>query len=689
MLNLLWLVPVFPLAGFLALALAGSRLSRSSVAVVGAGSIGLAALVAILIGIDFIAAPPPEHVYRQALWTWIDIAGFTPRIGLYLDALSLVMVLVVTVVGFLIHLYSTEFMRDESDGGGYKRFFAYMNLFVASMCTLLLADNLLLLYLGWEGVGLCSYLLIGFWYRDPANGLAARKAFVVTRVGDAAMAVGLFLLFTHLGTLDIQPLMQQAALQWPAGSALPIAAAALLLGGAVGKSAQLPLQTWLPDAMAGPTPVSALIHAATMVTAGVYLIARTHTLYALAPPVLLAVALIGALTLLLAGFSALVQDDIKRVLAYSTISQIGYMFLALGVGAWSAAIFHFMTHAFFKALLFLCAGVVIASLHEEHNIFRMGGLRKKLPAVFWTFLIGSASLAALPLVTAGFYSKDQILWQAWSSPRGNPWLWVAGWIGAFLTGLYIFRVVFVAFFGVNVLRPPLQRGAAGVSGDMSPARETALARKPGPPPAGGDWFKHAAPETHPPPNLPLEGGGTELRRPGLRMRLPLIVLAVLSVTGGWLELPPFLGGLTLFSGFVHTALPQTPIVHATGDIEPILSLLAAAASLAGIVLAYQLFLRHPRALERFAQSRPAAALRAFWHAGWGFDALYDRVFVRPWLWLARVDRHDFIDTLFVGLAQLCRFLYRGLSATQTGQMRRYAVGIAAGAILILFIAVFA
>ncbi|HEX7636366.1 MAG TPA: proton-conducting transporter membrane subunit, partial [Noviherbaspirillum sp.] len=415
-----------------------------------------------------------------------------------------------------------------------------------------------------------------------------------------------------------------------------------------------------------PTPVSALIHAATMVTAGVYLIARTHVLYALAPPVLLAVAAIGALTLLTAGFSALAQDDIKRVLAYSTISQIGYMFLALGVGAWSAAIFHFMTHAFFKALLFLCAGAVIASLHEEHNIFRMGGLRKQLPTVFWTFLIGSASLAALPLVTAGFYSKDQILWQSWSSPQGNPWLWAAGWVGALLTGLYIFRVVFVAFFGADVHLPPLQGEGRG-----------------------GDGLKHTAPETHPPPNRPLEVGGAELQRPGLRMMLPLIVLAVLSVAGGWLELPPLLGDLTLFSNFVHTALPQTPLVHATRTIELTLSLLAAAASLGGIFLAYLLFLRHPHALEQFAQSKPASALRTFWHAGWGFDALYDRMFVRPWLWLARIDRHDFIDTLFSGLAQLCRFLYRGLSATQTGQMRRYAAGIAAGAILILFISVFA
>ncbi|HTJ54736.1 MAG TPA: NADH-quinone oxidoreductase subunit L, partial [Nitrosospira sp.] len=541
MLPLLWLIPTLPLIGFLLLALGGSYLGHRSIAVIGTGSVALSALIAILIGIDFIAAPPPGFVFQQEAWTWIAVVGFSPRVGFYLDALSLVMVLIVTVISFLIHLYSTEFMsRDE----GYARFFAYMNLFVGSMCILVLADNLLFLYLGWEGVGLCSYLLIGFWYRDPANGRAARKAFIVTRAGDTALAIGFFLLFTHLGTLDIQPLMQRATQQWPEGSELAILAAALLLGGAVGKSAQLPLQTWLPDAMAGPTPVSALMHAATMVTAGVYLIARTHALFTLAPAVQLAVAVIGALTLLLAGFSALAQNDIKRVLAYSTISQIGYMFLALGVGAWSAAIFHLMTHAFFKALLFLGAGVVIMSLHEEHDIFRMGGLRKKLPVAFWTFLIGSASLAALPLVTAGFYSKDLILWQAWSSAGGNPWLWAAGWGGAILTGLYIFRVVFLVFFGE--------------------------ARTAAPP---------------------------ETRRPGLRITIPLIVLAAFSLVGGWIETPPFLGNLTLFSDFVQHALPPAQAVHDGKNDETILELLAIAASLGGIALAYLLFLRYPAFLH--------------------------------------------------------------------------------------------
>src|ERR1043166_4518444 len=364
MLQLLWLIPAIPFASTLVLALFGRRMSRRMVAAAGVGSIGLSAMISVAIVPAFLAAGTP---FTQVLWTWIDVAGFRPEIAFYVDALSLVMVVVVTFVSFLIHLYSAEFMQEDE---GYSRFFSYMNLFVGSMVILVLADNLLLLYLGWEGVGLCSYLLIGFWYRDPANGLAARKAFIVTRAGDTALIIGLFILFHSLGTLQIQDLMRLASAQWPIGSSIATTVAALLIGGAVGKSAQLPLQTWLPDAMAGPTPTSALIHAATMVTAGVYLIARTHVLFELAPPVQFAVATIGAATLLMAGFSALTQNDIKRVLAYSTVSQIGYLFLALGVGSWAAAMFHFMTHAFFKALLFLAAGIVIEALHHEHNVFR-------------------------------------------------------------------------------------------------------------------------------------------------------------------------------------------------------------------------------------------------------------------------------------------------------------------------------
>src|ERR1700722_3545900 len=488
--SLLWLIPALPFTSALVLLLFSSRFSRKATAAVGVGSIGLSALITILVAINFFSDPPAGNSYTQVLWTWIHVAGFEPHIGLYLDALSLVMMLVVTFVAFLIHIYSAEFMIADE---GYSRFFAYMNLFVASMITLLLGDNLLLLLLGWEGVGLCSYLLVGFWYRDPANGFAARKAFIVTLVGDTAMMLGLFLLFTQLGTLQIQELMQRASEHWHVGSPYAVAAALLLLGGAVGKSAQLPLQVWLPDAMAGPTPTSALLHAATMVTAGVYLIARTHVLFLLAPAAQFAVALVGAATLLLAGFSALTQHDIKRVLAYSTVSQIGYMFLALGVGAWQAAIFHFVTHAFFKALLFLCAGVVINAMDDEHSMFKMGGLRKELPVAFWTFLIGGCSLAGLPLITAGFFSKDLIIWQTWSAEGGSPGFWIAGMIGALLTSLYTFRVVFRVFFG------------------------------------------------------PL--GKPVTKRPGYAMTVPLMVLAFLTLVGGYLK-QPVLGSL-------HSALPRT------------------------------------------------------------------------------------------------------------------------------------
>ena len=477
----LWLIPALPLAGFLALFVTEGRLPKAAVALIGAGSVGLAALVSLIVGMRFLEAGGAP--YAQTLWLWMDAGGFAPAIRLYLDGLSLVMVGVITGVGFLIHLYATGYMAEEE---GYSRFFAYMNLFVFAMLVLVLGDNLLLLFLGWEGVGLCSYLLIGFFHADPANGYAARKAFVVTRVGDTLMAVGLFLLFRELGTLEIQATLEAAGRAWPEGSGLCTAIALLLLGGAVGKSAQVPLQTWLPDAMAGPTPVSALIHAATMVTAGVYLIARMHDLYLLSPQAQLAVALVGLVTLFIASCTALTQRDIKRILAYSTMSQIGYMFLALGVGAWSAAIFHLMTHAFFKALLFLAAGSVILALHHEQDIFKMGGLWRRLPVPFWCMLIGSAALAALPL-TSGFYSKDAILLTSFGYASGGPWFWGFAALAAFLTCLYTARMMFIAFFGEAKTEP----------------------------------HDHSGPN----------------------MWLPLVILAALALGGGWFGLAPVAGVL--------------------------------------------------------------------------------------------------------------------------------------------------
>ena len=621
MLELLWLVPAIPFASAAVLAVFGRRFAKRVVAIVGCGSILASAVLSILIFIAFASSPPVGSAYTQVLWTWIDVAGFRPRIALYLDALSLIMMTVVVCVSFLIHWYSAEFMSDDD---GYSRFFAYMNLFVASMITLLLGDNLLLLYLGWEGVGLCSYLLIGFWYRDPLNGLAARKAFIVTRVGDTAMALGLFLLFHNLGTLDIQMLMSRASVHWAGGPALATAAALLLLGGAVGKSAQLPLQTWLPDAMAGPTPTSALIHAATMVTAGVYLIARTHVLYALAPVVHMAVAIVGAATLLLAGFSALTQSDIKRVLAYSTISQIGYMFLALGVGAWSAAIFHFMTHAFFKALLFLAAGIVINALHHEHDIFEMGGLRRELPIAFWTFLAGGCALAGLPFITAGYFSKDLIIWSTWSATNGSPGLYVAAVAGVLLTSLYTFRLIFLVFFG--------------------------------------------------------EAKGPVSRRPGWSMSIPVIALAVLSILGGYIK--------TGFLSFVGMALPGTAEAHAGGLTEAASSGFAALAFAIGLFFAWLFFQRRRAWADAAGRSAAGRVLHDWWFADWGMDWIYDRLFVRPVMWAARINREDVVDVVYDAAAAVTRLCYRALSVTETGRVRWYAAGIAAGSVVFILIVLF-
>ncbi len=629
MLELIFALPLFPLLSFLILVLFGNRLKRHHVAALGAWSIALSAVVAIFAALRFFVSPPEGAAFTQTLWRWMALDGWSASITFYLDPLSLVMILVVTVVGFLIHLYAGEFMAGDE---GYARFFAYMNLFVAFMLVLVLADDLLLLYLGWEGVGLCSYLLIGFWYRDENNGAAARKAFVVTRLGDVALALGLFLIYHRLGTLDIQEVMQRATERWPVGSGVAEAAAALLLGGARGNSAQLPLQTWLPDAMAGPTPVSALIHAATMVTAGVYLIARTNGLFLLAPDVLSLVARIGAATLLLAGCSALVQRDIKRVLAYSTISQIGYMFLALGVGAWSAAIFHLMTHAFFKALLFLGAGVVTLCLHHEHDIWKMGGLVRGLPVPFLMFLVAGASLAGFPLVTAGFYSKDTLLWAVWASEHGSVWLWGAGVLGAFLTALYIFRLIFLVFLG----------------GQKTPIG----------------------------------------RMPGLRIKVSLGVLAVLSVIGGFVELPATLGDVPLFSRLLERTLPAAGLEHRQASEELLLQVLAALASFSGIALAYLWFVRWRRRAEE-SERIPLLPrwLERFWLAGWGFDHAYHALVVRPLVGLARANRGDVVDTGYRGLAALASALYRLLRSSQTGRLRWYAAALALGAVVVVALVV--
>ncbi|MFS3135358.1 NADH-quinone oxidoreductase subunit L [Gluconacetobacter sacchari] len=541
------LIVAFPLLAAAILLLSAGRMPARATCVIGAGSVGLSALMAARVA-THATSPASLHV---PLWSWMRVEGFSTRIAFTLDPLSLVMMLVVTFVGFLILLYACGYMRDDPD---IARFFGYMTLFVAAMLVLVFSSDLLSLYIGWEGVGICSYLLIGFWHIDSANVAAARKAFIVTRIGDAAMLCGLLLLATRAGTLEIAPLLAA-----PPASAT---AAFLLLGGAVAKSAQAPLQTWLPDAMAGPTPVSALIHAATMVTAGVYLIARLHPLFAAVPAAMATVALIGLVTLLLAAGSALVQTDIKRILAYSTMSQIGYMFLALGAGAWQAAIFHLVTHAVFKALLFMAAGAVILRVHHRQDIYQMGGLARAMPGVFAAFLAGAAALAGLPLLTAGFYSKEMILQGAW---HANPLLWAGALLGALATAVYIFRCIFIVFFGPRHTDPTGRTGAT--------------------------------------------------------MALPLLCLGILALVGGWIDMPDAIAPVHLLSRLL-SPLFGAPTAEGpswllwTGSLVP----------LAGVGLAWLLW--RPR-IRAFTPPEDAVArlARTGWGFDTLYDTLVVRPFV--------------------------------------------------------------
>jgi NADH-quinone oxidoreductase subunit L len=626
--NYLFLIPALPLAGFLVLALAGRFLSRRSIALIGAGSVCLASLITLVFCYKFFSNHPEGGSYTQALWQWFETDGLSIGMSFRVDALSLVFLIIITFVGALIHIYSTAFMRHDLD---YARFFACMNLFVMSMLVLVMADNLVLLYLGWEGVGMCSYLLIGFWYDKPANCNAANKAFIITRIGDTAMAVALFLLFRELGTLNIAEILQKAPEHFVSGTTIITTIALLLLAGGMGKSAQMPLQTWLPDAMAGPSPVSALIHAATMVTAGVYLIARMHTIFQLSPMAMTVTAAVGGITLFVAGCSAMVQTDIKRILAYSTISQIGYMFLALGVGAWTSAIFHFFTHAFFKALLFLAAGVVIECLHHEHNIFRMGGLKKSLPVVYYTFLAGAAALAAIPLVSAGFFSKDPILWYAWSSVNGHPLFWVLALSGAFITAFYSTRLVLVVFWG-NAKTPV-----------------------------------------------------SEL--PHQRMVVPLIILAILSVTAGYIEWPHNLLHLNLFSDLLNGVLPETVLKEQVPS-EFSFQAIAAIVTLAGVYTGYEFYYRKPAILQHMQQAPLPNTLRNFFYSGWKFDELYDSLFVQPFLFITRINKNDVFDRIYNGIAKTNLQLNRLLSTSQNGSLRWYVVGVLIGILFIITIQLF-
>ena len=601
---------LLPLASTVTLAFIGGRLGPRASTFIGVGSVGLAALATAWALLAYSGASQ-----GVSLWTWVVVGDFQPTVGLTVDHLSLLMMAIITGVGFLIHLFAAWYMTGEA---GITRFYAWMNLFVFSMLILVLADNLLLLFLGWEGVGLCSYGLIGYYYQHEANNWAAFKAFIVTRIGDVFLALGMFLIFVELGTLDIGQVLDQAPRVWAEGSATANIAALLILGGALGKSAQVPLHTWLPDAMAGPTPVSALIHAATMVTAGVYLIARLNGLFLLAPDVLLLVGVIGAVSLLLAAFAALAQTDIKRVPAYSTMSQIGYMFVALGVGAFDAAIFHLTTHAFFKALLFLSAGSVIISCHHEQEMGKLGGLWRKLPVAYAGFIVGGAALVALPMISAGFFSKDEILWQAMAADQTG--LLIAGLLGAVLTGLYTVRLILGTFHGEP----------------------------------GSDHARHPEPGRNP-----------------VTHHLPLIVLAVLSTfLGAWLY--PGLGEL----------FPGAP-GETSETSHTLLQVLATGAVIAGLALAGWLFLMRRQWLHSVAGKGAGARCWALLNHAWGFDALFKWGLVRPWQWLVRGLRFDFINRGMNLLALIARAGNAGLVRTQNGRVRTYACVMVLGVTVIL------
>ena len=623
----LWLIPALPLLGVLFNLFLGRRAGKAAVSVVAPGVVGAAFAVACYAFAQLWALPSGSALV-QNVYPWIHAGSLQVDVAFQLDALSATMVMIVTGVGFLIHVYSVGYMHEDER---YARYFTYLNLFTLAMLTLVMADSLPLLFVGWEGVGVCSYLLIGFWFSDTANAAAGKKAFVVNRIGDAGFLLAVFLLFWHLGGDNGLRFAEIAAGVDQIPSGVLMAVALLLFVGATGKSAQLPLYVWLPDAMAGPTPVSALIHAATMVTAGVYLIARLSFLYVLVPGALEVVAVVGALTALFAASIGLLQTDIKKVLAYSTVSQLGYMFLAVGVGAFSAAIFHLMTHAFFKGLLFLGSGSVIHGMGGEQDMRKMGGLREHMPWTFRTFFVGTIAIAGIPGF-AGFFSKDLILASAFA--EGHIVLWFIGVLAAGMTAFYMFRLLFLTFYGTC---------------------------------RADEETRHHLHESPP------------------SMTVPLVILAFLSIVGGYISLPMHLLWGDQLGDFLAPVLAGHGSHHMSIPLE--LALMATSVSVAavGISLAYFFYVARPEIPGQLAQQ--AAALYRLIQNKYYVDELYDATVVKPivagsrllWRWfdVAVVDGAVNGAAAFVaGNARLWRRL-------QTGNVQHYAASLLVGAAVVL------
>jgi len=637
-LDNLWIIPLLPLLGSAVNGLFGSKWPKKIVDGVAVGSTGLSFLCALEAVREFFQLSPEQIPWVKQYFSWIAAGNFRAGFDLQIDQLTVVMVLVVTGVGWLIHIYSMGYMAHE---GGYYRFFSYLNLFMFFMLILVLAANYVLLFVGWEGVGLCSYLLIGFYFLKKSAADAGKKAFIVNRIGDFGFMLGMFLLFRTFGTLDFLPLFAKAAPMQPdaMGQFGTLTVASLLLFmGATGKSAQLPLYVWLPDAMEGPTPVSALIHAATMVTAGVYVVARSHVLFTHAPTAMLVVAIVGCATAFFAATIGLVQTDIKRVLAYSTVSQLGYMFLACGVGAFSAGIFHLMTHAFFKALLFLAAGSVIHAMGGEQDMRHMGGLSSKIRKTYATMLAATLAIAGFPPL-AGFFSKDSILLGAFQSENGGHILYAVGLLTALLTSFYMFRVIFLTFHGKE------------------------------------RYDEHHV-HVHESPNS---------------MLVPLMILALLSVVGGWLAAPGLWGGTDYFTRFLGPVFGSAEAAggeSAARALELPLAGVAFFTALVGFSIAFWLYLKKPGKPEELAKSFKGAyttLLNKYY-----VDELYAAVVVKPLLWISRDVLWQAVDVKVIdgavnGIATGTTDIGDNVRHTQSGNTRSYAVWVVIGAIVIITI----
>ena len=677
----LWAIPLLPLIGAAINGLLGRRFKNAMV-----GAVALL-FTAVSFGWAVWAvwtAWPGSGItlpHIETLATWITAGSFSAPFGFQLDQLSMIMVLVVTGVGFLIHIYSVGYMAHE---GGYYRFFAYLNLFMFFMLTLVLANNYLLMFVGWEGVGLASYLLIGFFFLKDSAADAGKKAFIVNRIGDFAFLIGMFLLIQHCGTLtfagDSGVFAQMAKLPQDTGWGWITITALCLMFGATGKSAQVPLYVWLPDAMEGPTPVSALIHAATMVTAGIYMIARSHAIFNLAPHALQIVAIIGCITAIFAATMGLAQTDIKRVLAYSTVSQLGYMFLACGVAAYSAGIFHLMTHAFFKALLFLGAGSVIHAVGGEQDMRRMGGLRKLIPVTFWVVTIATIAIAGIPPF-AGFFSKDEILGAVFHSPYGGPVIWGIGVLTAGLTSFYMFRLWFMTFFG------ELKLGSVDLGEEAHAAHAPAQAAHG----AASHSHGHADDESH--------GHGGVHESPWVMLG-PLVILAVLSFVGGWVGVPQFMRGHNEIEHFLAPVMQSGPAVagetvsdkdattsHAgeatpenTGE-EWLLAGTSVAAALIGLFFAYLFYYKSPGLPERITSKMHGIYMMVL-HKYY-VDEGYGAIFVKPLLALSTVVLwrgvdQGVIDGLVNGAGTASRGVGNELRQMQSGNIRSYAAWVAIG-----------